>query len=670
LATNWTANISGGPDAAGDTATIAVTGVNGAQSIALFNSSDAGDATKTVGGLTLSNSGSNTPTLTISAGTGGGTLDFNNNGSNATLLQTGGSNTIAANVSLTSSLNVTNQNGNGNTNRLFLSGVVSGNGGLLINGPGTTSINGIANTFSGGGTVNSGTLALAGGTGASSSASAIGTGTLTISGGAISAGSSTAGTVTTNNIQAWNGDFSFSGGFALNMGTGAVTMSANRTITNGNSTTVTVGGAIGDNGNGYGLTLLGTGKLALGGASTYTGTTTISAGTLLLGSGGTTGSLSTSSAIVNNSTLGFNRTNTTTQGVDFASVVSGTGGVTQSGSGTTVLNGANTFTGATVISAGTLSVASLNSVVGGTASSNLGAPVTVSAGTIGMGATTVTGGLTYTGSGETTDRVVNLAGTTGGASITHSGTGLLKFTSSFTATGAGLKTLTLQGSTAGIGEIGGAIVNSTSATSVTKAGTGTWVLSGANTYTGATTINGGALFINNSIGSGAVAVNSTGALGGSGTIGGAATAAAGSFLAPGAGSGVVGTLTFSSTLSIAGLAGGTNGLRFDLGAVGASDKIVSGALTIGSGVLDFSDFNFNTVAGFNGGIYTLFSASSIVGTLGTSLTGTINGASSQLSISGNDIILTVAAIPEPSTYAALFGALALGGAVVARRRRG
>lgn len=166
--------------------------------------------------------------------------------------------------------------------------------------------------------------------------------------------------------------------------------------------------------------------------------------------------------------------------------------VQKQSTGTWTLSGNSTYSGTTAIENGILSVKSLNSVVGGTASSSLGAPTTVANGTIGMGL----GGnatLLYTGSGETTDRVINLAGTTGGAILDQSGTGLLKFSSSLTATGAGLKTLTLQGSTTGTGEIAGAIVNSTVATSLTKLGTGTWTLSGINTYTGATTVSAGTL---------------------------------------------------------------------------------------------------------------------------------------------------------------------------------
>jgi fibronectin-binding autotransporter adhesin len=234
-----------------------------------------------------------------------------------------------------------------------------------------------------------------------------------------------------------------------------------------------------------GLMKSGAGTLVFNSGSNNSGTTTISAGTLQLGNGGTAGSLSTTSAIVNNGTFAINRSNAVTQGTDFSgAAITGTGGFTQGGSGTTTLNAANTYSGTTSINAGTLSVSSLAN--SGTAS-NLG-----TGGSIEFGSFSVTGNLVYTGTGASTDRAVNLTGLTGGGTIDQSGTGLLKFTGNFTASGAGSKTLGLSGSTAGIGEISGTIVDNsvTNKTGVNKSGTGTWILSGNNTYTGRTSIQG------------------------------------------------------------------------------------------------------------------------------------------------------------------------------------
>src|SRR5258706_49421 len=73
-----------------------------------------------------------------------------------------------------------------------------------------------------------------------------------------------------NNAQAWNGDFTFTATQSLDLGRGSGTLSGNRQVTvSGN--TLTVGGAIGDGGNAYSLTKMGSGTLTLAGANTFTG---------------------------------------------------------------------------------------------------------------------------------------------------------------------------------------------------------------------------------------------------------------------------------------------------------------------------------------------------------------------------------------------------------------
>jgi len=172
----------------------------------------------------------------------------------------------------------------------------------------------------------------------------------------------------------------------------------------------------------------GNGTLVLTGASTYTLGTTIDGGTLQIGNGGTTGSLSTSGAITNNGTLAFKRSDTVTQGTHFASVIGGTGNVTQSGTGTLDLSGTNTFTGATLVTAGTMVVSgSINTssgvqVDGGTFNYTNGATalnrsVTVNSGgtfkynssSVFAGTLTLNSGSTLGGSGDMSGTSVIIA---------------------------------------------------------------------------------------------------------------------------------------------------------------------------------------------------------------------------------------------------------------------
>jgi autotransporter-associated beta strand protein len=151
-----------------------------------------------------------------------------------------------------------------------------------------------------------------------------------------------------------------------------------------NGNTFTINGAIsGATGN---VEKTGAGTVVLTGNNTYAATT-ITTGTLQIGNGSTTGNLG-SGAVTNNAALSFNRTNTLTQGSDFGTI-SGTGTLTQAGSGTLVLGAANTYTGATTVAAGKFAVngsTSASSAVGVSSGGTLGG-----SGSVG-GNTTIAGG--------------------------------------------------------------------------------------------------------------------------------------------------------------------------------------------------------------------------------------------------------------------------------------
>ena len=187
--------------------------------------------------------------------------------------------TMGANITVTHADNtvttVLNGNiGDGGNNRILTLAGSSGN--FTLAG---------ANNHGGGTTLSAGTLRI-------NNASALGTGLFTISSGTIDNTSGGPITLSTNNTQAWNANITFTGSNDLNMGTGAVTINANRTVTI-TAGTLTVGGGIGQSGGTRTLTKNGDGTLVLKGGNTYAGNTTVSAGELALVGGSQTSAIIT-----------------------------------------------------------------------------------------------------------------------------------------------------------------------------------------------------------------------------------------------------------------------------------------------------------------------------------------------------------------------------------------
>ena len=479
---------------------------------------------------------------------------------------------------------------------------IAGTGSLTIDSTGSLTIS-TANTFSGGTSLNAGTLKI-------STATALGTGTVTLNGGTLSSDSTAARSLANNLVIGGNvtlgnatntGALTFSGTVDLDgsthqittasdvtlsgiisgangglskAGAGTFTLSGHNTFTSdvnigagtlavnysdslgapggmltftGNSTlradatiTVTrdyvinssVTATIDTNGHdltnagivtGSGaVTKTGAGIFTLTGVNTYSGATTISNGTLRIGAGTTDGSIASSSAIVNNSVVVYDLVNSRT----FSKVISGSGSVTKEGNGTMTLTGLNTYTGATLISAGTLQLG--DGITNGSISASSGItnnsalvynlPDSSSYDKVISGSGTLTktgaGTLTLSNTNTYTDQTsvnggtlsilsnANLGAVATGATLNLNGGTLQAITNDITLDNSGANQRGIV-----LGSAGGAFDTATSnktltvtgvisgSGALTKTGTGNLSLSGLNTYTGATTVTGGTLSI-------------------------------------------------------------------------------------------------------------------------------------------------------------------------------
>jgi outer membrane autotransporter protein len=270
-------------------------------------------------------------------------------------------------------------------------------------------------------------------------------------------------------------------------GAGPVTLGTGTLTVNAQGSSGLYDGVISGSG---GLTQSGTGFLILRGVQAYTGATTVNGGKLLLapnlnGPGDSQisfGSIAASSGLnlaasgatfdmsANASSqtikdltgvagskivLGGNPlTAGTANSTTFAGVISGGGGFTKAGTGTLTLSGANTYSGTTQINAGALRASAANAF----------SPNSV----------------VSIASGATLDLGTTFDQTIGGLS----GAGSVNM-------GAAQLTINQGGATTYSGVISGD--SGSGSGGLVKSGAGTLTLTGVNTYTGATNINGGTL---------------------------------------------------------------------------------------------------------------------------------------------------------------------------------
>jgi len=636
------------------------------------------------GTLTLSaHSGTDSQALSVSTyeTSSAGTLSFGTMTS-ATFGGLSGAGTLtlanASNAAVTLSL------GGGNSTGSF-GGTLTGAGGLTKVGTGMLTLSG-TNTYLGNTTVNAGTLAITSiaalpGYDAPGRVSVATDAMLMVPNGVDNAA---VDAILSNGSFAVNGRIGFD--TAAGDRTYATAITGSKGLFKAGSNTLTISGT-----NTLGAirvmegTLKATAEAAWGGS-----------GQLILNSGtfeyappaGTSGSLGSRGITLEGN--GSLRINAPSVGTQFTTgAIAGTGQLTLLGGIGLFVRAEGTYSGGTIVKPGA-SIA-----VTGSSAGSAGSPT---AGPFGTGTLRLEGGgLRSTTSGERTiGNATTLAGDVEFISAGANQDQNLVFSGPVTIEGS-TRTLTVNMSpNTGAGAIGifynGIIGDGGASLGLTKAGPGTLVLGGANTYGGATTVSAGTLRVNgNQSGSvGAVSVAAGATLGGSGTVGGATTISG--IHTPGNSPGVQ---AFASDLSYT---GGSASVVWELTgntSTQGSPTAVYDQIVVG-GNLDFAAATSLSLVFNDGGstvawndlfwnadqTWTLYDVAGTTSNLGNLTIQTASwldstntafatarpNASFSLTQSGEDVLLSYVAVPEPESMAVVAAGLAAVAAVFRRRR--